>query len=121
MNKAEIITLRVTADEKDQLKAAARKYRTSVSDLVRGMVIDERIPDPSGSLAIDALYTANADLARLGNLLKLGIDQGTFTAQRVDALLTDIRSSQKTVLNTAQEFGGRTLRRTKHPFNPERP
>lgn len=105
MGKDQIISLRVTKEERSQIEATANKYRLSLSELMRGAVIHSRIPDPSNSLAIEAIYQANADLARLGNLLKLGIDSGTFTEARVEGLLSDIRESQKAVKAIALGLG----------------
>lgn len=50
------------------------------------------MPDPSRHQAVRDLVQINADLARLGNLLKLGIDEEALDPATVEDLLTEIRN-----------------------------
>ena len=86
--------------------SAAQNDKT-VSDFVRRAVIDMRIPDPSNNEVAKALFAVNANLARLGNLLKLDIDEGTFSDEKVESLLNEIRESQWVVKQIALKLGGK--------------
>ena len=87
----------VTSDEKKMAVQLAKTTRLSVSEVVRQLVVRVDLQDPSDRLAVEALGKANADLARLGNLLKLGIAEETLDEARVASLLSEIRDGQREV------------------------
>lgn len=67
-----------TDEEKIQVQALADQVRLSVSELLRRLVLGHRLPDAQdfvSAQAIRDLLKINADQARLGNLLKLLIDE----------------------------------------------
>jgi transcriptional regulator with XRE-family HTH domain len=64
--------------ERARLDALAEKTRLSRSELLRRLILGTPLPDPAaiaGWENIRALMAINADLARLGNLFKLALDQ----------------------------------------------
>lgn len=80
--------------EKTRLETLAGKVRISGSELVRRLIMGARLPDRHNSDMIRDLLKINADLARLGNLLKLGIDEGNLTHDSAMDLMTEIRIRQ---------------------------
>ena len=67
-----------TDDERAQVDALAKQLHLSISELLRRLVLGHRLPDASDFVAAEAirdLLKINADQARLGNLLKLLIDE----------------------------------------------
>lgn len=80
--------------EKTRLETLAGKVRISGSELVRRLIMGARLPDRHNSDMIRDLLKINADLARLGNLLKLGIDEGNLTHDSAMDLMTEIRMRQ---------------------------
>lgn len=80
--------------EKNRLETLAAKVRISGSELVRRLVTGAVLPDRQDQDMIRDLLAVNADLARLGNLLKLGIDEGNLTHDSAMDLMTEIRIRQ---------------------------
>ena len=87
----------VSAAERLQLTALANQLHISLSELIRRSVLGVRLPDPSRHEAVRELVRINADLARLGNLLKLGIDEEALDPATAEDLLTEIRNRQAEV------------------------
>jgi hypothetical protein len=99
-----------TPGEKAALKKLALKYGLSLSDFIRRAMIDLKIPDPSSHKMIEELYRINADIARLGNLLKLGIDEGILSEEKASDLLREIRATQGILKESALSIGDRRRR-----------
>ncbi len=90
----------------DQLVA---QLRLSRSDLLRRLVMAYRMPDASDFIAwqgIRDLMKVNADLARLGNLFKLALDEALphDLVSRLDALAADIAVTQGELKACAREI-----------------
>lgn len=89
-------------DELARLDAQCDQVRLSRSEFLRRISLGHHIPDGgdfAGAQAIRDLLAVNANLARLGNLLKLTIDEadgqfGAPTIARVEDLVAEIRSTQ---------------------------
>ncbi|NVK20545.1 MAG: hypothetical protein HWE30_17775 [Methylocystaceae bacterium] len=64
-----------TKEEKEDGKAKAKQLGLSFSDFVRRTATGARLPNVGHAETIRDLMKINADLARLGNLLKLAIDE----------------------------------------------
>jgi len=79
-------------NEKEAIAAEAAKVKLSFSDYVRRIVVHRKIPTQERNEAIRDLLKVNADLARLGNLLLLAIDEEPSLAGL--KLLDDIRETQ---------------------------
>ena len=94
-----------TADEMARVQALADQLRLSKSELLRRLAMGYRLPDPNAfaaARAIGDLLTINADQARLGNLLKLAIDEADqdfapSIVARIEALIAEIRATQDTL------------------------
>jgi hypothetical protein len=99
-----------TDAEKQHVEAMAAQFKLSVSEMLRRFALGQTLPDPSafaGATAIRELLKVNADQARLGNLLKLAIDEsdGTWPPAlmgRIDALAADIEAVQAELKATAK-------------------
>ena len=116
MPKQSYIICRVTDDEKVAVANKAKKFNLTTSSFVRKVLVDGEVPDPSNSVSITTLLQANADLARLGNLLLMGINEGSFTEEQYGKLFDDIRESQDKVKNVALKFGDRAAAKIKVPL-----
>ena len=63
--------------EAEKVGQAAKRMGISRSEYMRRAVTGVRLPPPGNAQSVRDLVTINADLARLGNLLKLAMDKGT--------------------------------------------
>ena len=61
--------------EKDKLIELAKTYNLSQSELLRFAILNIPLPNIGKQQAISDLLKINADLARLGNLFKLALDE----------------------------------------------
>lgn len=65
-------------DERARLDELAGQTGLSRSEILRRLIVAQRLPDPQAAVGwehVRDLMAINADLARLGNLLKLALDQ----------------------------------------------
>lgn len=60
--------------EKEEVAALAKQTHLSVSELIRRLITSQKLPDAQHHQAILSLMKINADLARLGNLFKMALD-----------------------------------------------
>lgn len=84
----------VTVDERDHIKALAGQLNISMSEVIRRLAIGAQLPDAGRYQAVRDMVRVNADLARLGNLLKLGIDEESLDPSTAMDLLGNIRTRQ---------------------------
>ena len=95
--RTEPIRAWVTEDEKSEITALANQARITVSELVRRLVAGKKLPDVHLHEAVIELVKINADLARLGNLLRMALDDPEFTPPEgvdLEDLFEKIRSTQ---------------------------
>ena len=59
------------------LPGNAKRLGISSSEYMRRVVTGMRLPQPGNAQSVRDLLKINADLARLGNLFKLALDEGT--------------------------------------------
>ncbi len=109
------ILVSFTDEEKQQVQALADQMRLSMSELMRRLVLGQPLPNADtfvSAQAITDLLKVNADLARLGNLLKLAIGEGPdmATAAKMNRLLEDTSSTQAELKTLVQE-----VHRQMHP------
>nr|CAM74317.1 oriT binding protein [Magnetospirillum gryphiswaldense MSR-1] len=101
-----------TPEELATVKAQAGQFKLSVSEMLRRFALGQTLPDPSaftGAQSIRDLLKVNADQARLGNLLKLALDEsdGTWPASmvaRIDGLMVQIQDTQDQLKATVKEI-----------------
>ena len=87
----------VTASEKAEIGALARALRLTVSELVRRLILGRELPDATRHDAVRALARINADLARLGNLLRMALADDEYEAPGgldLESLFEKIRATQ---------------------------
>jgi len=86
----------VTPEEKQEVTALARQVHITTSELVRRLVTGRKLPDASRHKAVIELVKINADLARLGNLMRMAIDDPEFIAAEItlEDLFATIRETQ---------------------------
>lgn len=93
MEKTEIIKFRVTIIEKNRLLDLAKAHGLSLSEYMRQAGLIHEITSRTEVETVLQLAKINVDQARLGNLLKLAIDQDN--TQEVERLIADIRQTQQ--------------------------
>lgn len=91
--KTRVIPIRVTPSEKDQLLELAQAHGLSLSEYIRQAGLAQEITNRTEVETVLQLAKINADQARLGNLLKLAIDQDNYT--EVERLIAEIRQIQQ--------------------------
>ncbi len=88
----------VTAKEKAEVDALAEQARLSVSELIRRLVLGQRLPDTNRHKMVIEMVKINADLARLGNLLRMALtdeDDSLLPSNLdIEKLYEDIRDTQ---------------------------
>ena len=97
----------VTEPEKAEVVALARRARLTVSELARRLVLGRALPDPGRHEAVLALLEVNADLARLGNLLRLALADEDFEPpgnMDLETLFLEIRTTQYAVKAKLEEI-----------------
>ncbi len=63
--------IRIGNTEKAEVTALASQARITTAELVRRLILGRRLPDTHLHEAVIELVRINADLARLGNLLRM--------------------------------------------------
>ncbi|PCI26487.1 conjugal transfer protein TraJ [Candidatus Kaiserbacteria bacterium] len=89
----------LNVDEKAQLDSMCAQMKLSSSELLRRLLTNRHLPsaaDFAASEGILKLLEVNADQARLGNLLKLMLDEplSEDVLRKFEELTNDIRSTQ---------------------------
>lgn len=90
----------MTPEEKREVTALAQQTRLTTSELVRRLATGRKLPDAGRYEAVIALIKINADLARLGNLLRMALDDPNFNPPEgmdLKALLGGVRETQVTL------------------------
>lgn len=96
-------------DEKARVDQLADQLHLSTSELLRRLVLGQRLPQASDFAAwqgIRDLLKVNADLARLGNLFKLALDEAPAEELmgRLDSLATEITQTQKDLKDCVRQI-----------------
>lgn len=97
MTTREQIKSYVSPAEKAEVTALAKQARLTVSELVRRLVLGKKLPDTNLHLSVIELVKVNADLARLGNLLRMAVMEEEFelpVGMDLDSLFDTIRETQ---------------------------
>ena len=94
-------------DERARVDALAGQMRVSRAELLRRLVLGQRLPDPSDFVAWESvrdLMRVNADLARLGNLFKMALAEAPETelAGELERLAPRIAETQEAVKAAAR-------------------
>lgn len=87
----------VTPEEKQEVDDLAHQAHLTTSELVRRLVLGRRLPDTQRHEDVLKLLDVNADLARLGNLLRLALDDSDFVPpgeMKLEDLFGKIRNTQ---------------------------
>lgn len=101
--KTELIQVRATPEEKEQLRARAAAFGVSVGELCRQTIFGAQPKSRVDQEAIQQLAATRADLGRFGGLLK-GWLAGSFPGAprpdlgQVRSLLTQLEQSQNNVI-----------------------
>lgn len=90
----QVLTAYMTPDEYENIKAAAGQARLSVSRFARAVCLGYELKSKVDHEAVLALLKANRDLSRLGNLLKLALDQSNIDENKINDLLNSIEETK---------------------------
>ena len=88
------------------LASMALRARISLSELVRRTLVGLKLPTPGRYEAVKELLKVNADLARLGNLLKTALNDERADSDNVNNLIDDLRRDRlrlKEILDTLKD------------------
>ena len=96
-------------EEKERLETLASQMKISGSELLRRLLTNSRLPsarDFGASKGIVDILRVNADQARLGNLLKLAMDEpiSADLLNRFDRLASEIQSTQDLLKQIANDI-----------------
>ncbi|MCD4754510.1 MAG: hypothetical protein K8R75_01705 [Deltaproteobacteria bacterium] len=91
--KTMVIPIRITPAEKNRLLDLAQAHGLSLSEYMRQAGLIHEITSRTEVETVLQLAKINVDQARLGNLLKLAIDQDN--TREVEQLIADIRQTQQ--------------------------
>ncbi len=106
MNRT-LIKAYVLPGEKEAIFALAKQTHLSVSELIRRLVTGQKLPDAQHHEAILNLMKVNADLARLGNLFKMAIDDEDLRLPEngdLESLRNRIRDTQSILKTKIEEL-----------------
>ena len=100
MSKTERIDLRVTPAEKLRMEKLARQAgENSLSGYIRKAALNKKIKSQLDADLVLELIKMNADLSRLGNLLKLtmNVHQGGYTKAELAHIETTLRQASDVI------------------------
>ena len=97
--------------EKERLDALANQMKISGSELLRRLLTNSRLPDArdfEASQGIVDILRVNADQARLGNLLKLAMDEplSADLLRQFDQIALEIKQTQDLLKQIANDIHG---------------
>jgi hypothetical protein len=97
----------LTLEEKQEVTALARQVHITTSELVRRLVTGRKLPNAARHEAVIALVKINADLARLGNLFRMALDDPDFNppyGMNLETLFDNIRTTQDVLKSKVKEL-----------------
>lgn len=97
-----VIRSRVTRQEHEEIVASSKRAALSLSEYVRRVCLGNRIPSREDQQARRELLKINADLGRLGGLLKQALVQGR--KEEILSLLHKIDQTQNLLKNKVREL-----------------
>ncbi|WP_420560558.1 plasmid mobilization protein [Tepidicaulis sp.] len=103
------LSVTLTPEEREHIDELAGKLHLNRSEVVRRVVLAKRLPDATDFVAwqgIRDLMKVNADLARLGNLFKLALDEEPPESliERLEVLAAEIAETQQHLKAAALEI-----------------
>ena len=90
--------------ERDKFLDRAKNFGMYQSEFLRFLALDMPLPNVEKLSAIDDLLKINADLARLGNLFKLAIDEEFEIPEEFKNIAENIRKIQVTLKEIAENL-----------------
>jgi hypothetical protein len=99
-----ILTVYVTDDEHEEIKRTASLAQKSVSEFVKMLALGFEPKSKIDQEAVLALMKVNADLGRLGGLLKLGLVDQNLDRNQANALLNEISAAMRLVVDRAESL-----------------
>ena len=98
--KETTLRFRTTPEEANQLKKLAQAHAMSLSEYLRQAGLMQEIKSRTEIETTLELAKMNADQARLGNMLKLAIDNEN--EREIERLIAEVRQTQQTIRETLE-------------------
>ena len=96
MTKLPYIKAYLTPDEKVEVTALAVQARITTSELVKRCTLGRKLPDANRHKDVIELVKINADLARLGNLVRMALSEDEpADPENLEHLFENIRATQE--------------------------
>ena len=122
MRRGAVVKTYFTEPEKARLYEAVSHYEISASEFLRRLATGAALPDPARFEAATKLVKVNADLARFGNLLMMGLTDETLDRDEANKLLRETRDLQGEMRLAIKELRtGRERRRRTNRTPPAPP
>jgi len=99
-----VVKAYVTPEEYNTMKENAGRARLSVSSYVRAVCLGHEVRSSVDKSGILDLAKVNADLGRLGGLLKLALSDKAIDRLRGNSLLNDISRTRKLLEDKVREL-----------------
>ncbi len=103
-SKKKALKIYCTPEEEKYIAAQAGKAGLSVSRFMRNVCLGYTIRSRVNSQAVLALLQVNADLARLGGLLKITLNATPRNTLQLERLLADVESTRLELKAKAKEL-----------------
>ncbi|WP_320170464.1 plasmid mobilization protein [Maridesulfovibrio sp.] len=103
-SKKQVIKAYVSKEEYKQISATAQQCSLSLSAFAKAVCLGHEIKSRTDHQARRELLKTNADLGRLGGLLKMWILDDDQYRTDVERLLEDIRQTQKQIVDKVRSI-----------------
>ncbi len=103
MKKTRRLYVRISDEEFKHLSELAKEYGIPRAELIRRLIANEPLPTPKIDFKIidgniKQLLKMNADIARIGNIFKLILNQNkTITITEIQSYLNDLQNTQNDI------------------------
>ncbi len=104
-NRTSSVKSHLTPKEYQDVKAWAWRVGLTVSDYIRHVIVNHKLPKGAiNARSIGELYKVNADLARLGNLLKMAMNDDENDDKPVEELQMRIEETRQQLKSKIEEL-----------------
>lgn len=101
-----LVKVYFTVEEKAEVASTAKRLGLSSSDFIRNIITNTRLPEPETKRDILSLLKINADLARLGNLFHMAMDEKNLPMARLERMVAEIRETQSLLKEMVKSLAG---------------
>ena len=108
INKESRLAIRCTSEQHEQIKASAETCRMTMSEYILFVTLNKQTVSAIADYRdfIEAISGLRADIARIGNLLKLAINRGCVTPSEIQPLQAIVKSCLQIMKDIIRTFIG---------------